>query len=435
MVEYRVWRPAWIDFRHRETGTAEDSVKLLGAIALELARIGAILGLAAAAAWPFRVAVSDHCAAAATVSGLEQAIAWSPGQSLNYVRLSALITETDPGKAEQLLQRAVALNPMDSRSWIDLALRHEMNGSLPLAERELLRAAATDRQYLPRWSLANFYFRRGDETRFWLWARSASAMLYGDPRPLFRLCDAAAPDVNLIERLGLRDPDTRASYLSYVLGRDQGALIPPVTQRLLIDNRESDVPVLLAACDRLLELQKAGEAIDVWNGLSAARRIPYGPLSPDSAGVTNGAFSSTPTSQGFDWRAPDVGGVSAVREDATGGIRLIFSGRQPESCAPLSQFIPVRESAHYEVEYLYNTSGISDGSGLSWNIEYTDVKQTANTTAAITSAEKGSTRVLSFDTPPGCHLVRLSLAYRRAPGTTRIEGNIVLRRVRLRRGG
>jgi curved DNA-binding protein CbpA len=37
--------------------------------------------------------------------------------------------------------------------------------------------------------------------------------------------------------------------------------------------------------------------------------------------------------------------------------------------------------------------------------------------------------------PPGCHLAGLSLAYRRAPGTTRIEGKIVLRQVRLRRAG
>jgi len=410
-------------------------VKLLGAIAFELVRVGALVGLAAAAAWSFRVAVSDHLASEVTVNGLEQAIAWSPGQSLNYVRLSALITETDPGKAEALLQQAVVLNPMDSRSWIDLALRHEMSGNLPAAEQELLRAATTDHQYLPRWSLTNFYFRRGDDARFWLWAQRASAMLYDDPKLLFRLCDAVAADANLIDRLGLRNPDVRASYLSYLLARNHGALIPPVAQRILIDNREPDVPVLLAACDRLLELQAVGEAIGVWNGLSAARRIPYGPLSPDVAGVTNSGFSSTPTSQGFDWRVPDIGGVNVVREDASGGIRLIFSGRQPESCTLLSQFIPVRENAHYEMENLYNTSGIADRSGLSWNIEYTDVRRSTNTTAEIPSVEKGNALVLPFDTPTGCHLARLSLAYQRAPGTTRIEGNIVLRQVRLRRAG
>ncbi len=102
---------------------------------------------------------------------------------------------------------------------------------------------------------------------------------------------------------------------------------------------------------------------------------------------------------------------------------------------PLSQFIPVRENAHYEVEYRYSTSDIADGSGISWKVEFTDVRQEVGTTSAIPSSEKEDSRLLSFDTPPGCRLVRLGLAYQRAPGTTRIEGRIVLRQVRLRTAG
>jgi len=55
--------------------------------------------------------------------------------------------------------------------------------------------------------------------------------------------------------------------------------------------------------------------------------------------------------------------------------------------------------------------------------------------AAITSNEKEGARVVPFDTPLGCHLARLSLAYRREPGTTRIEGSIMLQQVRVRRVG
>jgi hypothetical protein len=409
-------------------------MKLLSAVIFELARIGVILGLAVAAAWSFRVAASDQFASDTTISGLERAIAWNPGLSFNYVCLSALVSDTDPKRAEDLLKTAVALNPLDSRSWIDLALRHEMDGDLAAAERELLRAAAIDHQYEPRWSLANFYFRRGDTANFWPWAQKAAAMLYSDSRPLFKLCDEVAEDVNLLDRLNLHNPDVRASYLSYLLTQNRVELIRPVAQRLLTDTREADVPILLASCDRLLELHRAGEATEVWNGLARSRRIPYGPLAPpDNAAITNGSFSSTPISQGFDWRTPDIGGVTAVREDGSGGLRLTFSGRQPESCLPLSQFIRVRENEHYEMEYLYKTSDIADGSGLSWNIEYADVDQAASTTATVPAENKGSARKVSFNTPPGCHLVRLSLKYQRTPGTTRIEGRIVLNQVSLRR--
>ena len=408
-------------------------MKTLGSVFVEVGRVTALMGLAAAAAWSFRVALADQRASEVTVGGLEQAISWSPGQSLNYVRLSALLSENAPQRAAALLQSAVVLNPLDSRSWIDLALRREMSGDLATAERDLLRAAAVDRQYLPRWSLANFYFRRGDTARFWLWAQRAAGMVYDDPRPLFRLCDEAGGEENLIERLSLHNPDVRASYLNYVLARNRVSLISPVARRLLTDGRDSDVPTILAASDRLLELKMVGQALELWNGLATARQIPYGPLSPaDGGSVTNSEFSSAPTSHGFDWRMPDVGGVSLVREDAEGGIRLIFSGRQPESCAPLSQFIPVRENTHYSLEYIYKTAGIADGSGLAWNIENMGVRQMTNTAIAIPSAEHSSTRVLNFDTPPGCHLIRLGVSYRRVPGTTRIEGRIVLRRAHLR---
>jgi tetratricopeptide (TPR) repeat protein len=400
---------------------------------LWLVRIAALAGLTLAAVWSFRVAAADQCVRAFTIASIGQAIAWTPDQSINYVRLSALVSDTDPTRAAQALDGAVALNPMDARSWIDLALRCETEGDLRRAERYLLRAAEVDHQYLPSWSLANFYFRQNDAPRFWLWARKAAGMLYGDPALLFRLAGAVSEDGNLVERLNLRNPELRAAYLNYVLARDNADLIHPVGQRVLTDGREQDVPLLLAACDRLLDLKRVDEAIEVWNRLASARRIPYGSVSPSTGAVlTNGDFSSSLSSHGFDWRVPDINGVSAANEDAPGGIRLTFSGRQPESCVPLSQFIPVRENTHYEVQYRYSTSGIADGSGLSWNLEFTDVSEPATITAQIPSDEKEGSRIMTFDSPPGCHLVRLSLAYRRAPGTTRIEGRIVLRQVRLR---
>lgn len=411
-------------------------MKLLGMILLGLAQGAALIGLAAAGAWSFRVAVADHLASTETASGLEQAIAQSPGQSLNYVRLSALLSETDPRRAVALLQTAVALNPLDSRSWIDLGLRREMDGDLALAERDLLRAASVDRQYLPRWSLANYYFRRGDAPRFWGWARQAVEMLYGDPEPLFRLCRGVDEDANLVERLALPRPDVRAQYLAYLLRRSKADLIHPVAQRVLSDGREADVPVLLAACDRLLELQRVDEAIGVWDRLAAGRQTPYGRMSmPGGDAITNGSFSSAPSSHGFDWRVPDTNGVSNAREDEQGGMRLTFSGSQPEACVPLSQLIPVTEATRYRVEYRYSTSKLADNSGLAWQLQFAGGSEAEPITAPIPAEEKEGTRVLWFDTPPGCRLVRLSLAYRRATGTTRIEGRIVLKQVRMSRAG
>jgi tetratricopeptide (TPR) repeat protein len=88
------------------------------------------------------------------------------------------------------LRTAVTLNPRLSSAWIQLGLDAEADGNLSEAETDLLRAASVDRLYVPAWTLANFYFRRGDAAKFWPWAKRAAALTYDDYRPLLRLGDA-----------------------------------------------------------------------------------------------------------------------------------------------------------------------------------------------------------------------------------------------------
>jgi len=399
-----------------------------------IARLAVVAALAVAAVWTFRVAVADSFGRSGTVKGTERAIAWTPDQSLNYVRLSVLTAETNPERAKAALEKAVALNPSDARSWIDLALRSEVEGDIKRAKRCLLRAAEVDNQYLPRWSLANFYYRENDSERFWIWAKRSSEMLYGDPAPLFRLCDDVADGGNLIERLDLRTPDLQASYLNYIMARGRNKLLASVAGRVLPHRRPTDVPILLTACDRLIQLGAVEDALAIWNSLADSRQIPYRLLSPSAdPTVTNDEFSIAPSARGFDWFLPDVAGVSASREDESGGIRLTFTGRQPESCLVLSQLIPVTENTRYEAEYRYNTSGIADLAGLSWSVEFPDSKDTAPTSADIPAQAHEDRRAFPFDTPPGCRLVRLGVTYRRALGSTRIEGWLMIRQVRLRK--
>src|SRR4029077_3815419 len=111
---------------------------------------------------------------------------------------------------------------------------------------------------------------------------------------------------------------------------------------LLRDSRPSDVPLLLAVCDLWIESNNPGDALDIWNGLAAGRRIPFSRLEPARAAMlTNGDFRVSPTSHGFDWRLAAVEGVSASIDEG-GGLRLSFSGKQPENCAPVTQFVPVQ---------------------------------------------------------------------------------------------
>ena len=97
-------------------------------------------------------------------------------------------------------------SPRSSASWIAEGLAAEEAGDFTRAERALLEAARIDRQYLPAWTLANFYFRRGAAEKFWPWARHAARMAYDDRAPLVRLAYELEPDPHkILDRLG----DTR----------------------------------------------------------------------------------------------------------------------------------------------------------------------------------------------------------------------------------
>jgi len=402
------------------------------------ARIGRFLtiaimaaGFAAAGVWSIRLGWADYWFRQQTLAGTQKALEITPGQAAYYYRLALLASDDHPARAVEALKRAVALNPADAQSWIDLGLQYEAGGDNARAEQCLVRAVEEDAQYLPRWTLANYYFRRNDPPRFWFWAKRAAAMAYGDPLPLFRLCGQMEEDGKLIDRLAIRNPSVRASYVSYLVGQDRIDLVGPPSRRVLEENRQDDTPLLLAVCDRLLDRSRVGEALAIWNGLAETHRIPFDARSSTIPSLlVNGAFAVAPTSQGFDWRLPEVEGVSAASEESPGGLRLTFSGRQPERCEVLVQYVPVQEIRKYKLTFRYRTSGIAAATGLAWRIAD---RNSGNGLAEgrDLSAEEETQAQVFFDTPPGCRLVRVSLLYRRSLGTTRIAGFIVLRSLAL----
>jgi hypothetical protein len=189
--------------------------------------------------------------------------------------------------------------------------------------------------------------------------------------------------------------------------------------------------VLLAACDRLIAADRASAALAVWNGLSERHRIPYTIVRPETGhSLTAGDFHALPMSRGFDWRLPGPDGVTTLLEEHPRGMHFTFSGRQPESCEILTQYVPVLEDSSYELRYRYRTAGIAPGTGLEWRI--TNLKGTAVLAHGASLASESETiGQVRFKNPAGSPLVYLSLLYQRASGTTRIEGSITLRQVEL----
>ena len=391
----------------------------------------ALAGLAAAAAFSIRAGWADYQMRQETVESTRRAIALMPDQAEYYARLAFLAAGTDPRTARDALRRAVALNPWDAQSWIELGLSAEAEGDAATSLQCLLRAAEVDKKFLPRWSLANYYFRHDDVAMFWFWSKQAAVMVNGDALPMFRLCGKVEEDGKLIDRLEIRNPGVRAGYLSYLLDQNRVDLIAPAVHRLLQENREADVPLLSAACERLLQAGRVPQAAEIWNRLADAGKVPFKtPAGEGAQLLANASFAVPPASLGFDWRLPVVEGISVSREESPLGLRITFSGRQPEDCEPLAQLVPLAGNTPYQLSYVFRTQGIPAGAGLSWRIADAAAGTVLKEGPSL-AAEAETLAHLSFETPVECRLVRLSLRYRRAPGTTRMEGFLVLRNLAL----
>jgi hypothetical protein len=136
--------------------------------------------------------------------------------------------------------------------------------------------------------------------------------------------------------------------------------------------------------------------------------------------------------RGFGWYLPAVEGISASREENPSGLRLTFSGRQPENCEPLIRVLPVQENTAYEFTALYRTAGIPPDTGLGWRVTDIDGGNIVGALESLASEDTAQAKI-RFATPSGCRLVRIVLAYRRALGTTHIEGSIALQKAELHR--
>jgi hypothetical protein len=114
-------------------------------------------------------------------------------------------------------------------------------------------------------------------------------------------------------------------------------------------------------------------------------------------------------------------------------VRFEFSGKQPEHCELLSQFMPLEPAQQYRFIAAYETEGLEGDTGIAWRV--LDVRSGADLLRGagrmMASQRREKTEPYKFQTPPDARLVKLVLAYDRVLGTVRITGALSLHSVAL----
>jgi len=350
-----------------------------------------------------------------TEESVRSAIRLEPDGWEYYMRLS----EFDRAHARELLTTSLGLNRFDAQADIELGLQYEAEEDFGRAEKQLLEAYDVDHTYLPRWSLANYYFRRDNMPAFWAWARSAAAMPSDEIGPLLELCWRVAPDPKIISAAILNDkPEMIRQYINFLLAKGEAAEVARISPHLFRSgDPESDRPVLLSVVNRLAGLNDGAAANDLWHLLmehhwvTADTTVPY-----------NGGFQREPLPVSFDWYFPEYEGLHSW--PGSSGLETEFTGSQPEGCVIAEQAV-VLTPGDYTLSYAYRTSDVAPETGIQWQI--IDVK--SNTVLAQSSdlsSDEMKHSVLTFAVPPGSSLLRLRLAYNRTLGTPRIAGMLDL---------
>jgi tetratricopeptide (TPR) repeat protein len=381
--------------------------------------------------WSIRWAVADYDVRNLSQSTIEHALRLAPGNPDYYSRLAL----AEPQLALSALQRAADLNPLDSSAWIELAGAAEEHAEFRRAESALLRAVDLDKTFAPRWLLAEYYSRRHDQAHFWPAVRAALATSYDDVTPLFEMCWDLAPEPGIIVDRALPSrPDIWRQYFDFLLAKNRLAAADAIANQLMQHVGRDTVPSLLLYCDRLLEKNQVSRALETWNLLAAKRLLDYPSLAPrQGASLTNGNFAKALLSSAFDWRVSTPEEILYRRDVSPPGLRFDFSGKQPEHCELLSQFVPVEAAREYKLVVNYETEDLEGDPGIGWRIvdvkSGTDLLRGAGHMTASEREEKAE--AYKFHTPADARLVKLVLAYDRPLGAVRVEGSLSLRNTAL----
>jgi hypothetical protein len=376
-------------------------------VASRVAGLLAILSLAAAAWFSVLLARADAEFRKGTPEGVARAAELAP-RNTAYLSMRAIQLEYTGADPRPLFEEIARLNPDSSGPRIRLGLDAEVRGDLLGAEHWLLDSARVDRQYEPRWTLANFYFRQQKMDEFWKWMHSALEVSYGDRVPAFDLCSRAAQDTATIMARAIPERhEVVAAFLAYLLGGNGPALAStPVALRLSQWHDPGDRPLLYAELDRLLTDHQRGAAREIWINLGY----------PDPAAqVFNPDFGPPHIGHGFDWWLVQNPGVTHVSLDTPPAHRILFSGKQPESCELLRQYVGVSAGKRYLLRW--ESRGI--GSGIAW--------RAGSSSAPLRTGDDWTPGQLSFLAADDSSAV--GLFYNRPLGEPRAEGSVELRHV------
>jgi hypothetical protein len=390
-----------------------------------------IAGAIAGACYSAILGWAEHLFNHDTASSVQAAVQLVPYKSEYVARWAAWNTS----ERIPLLKRAVALNPFDYESLIQLGLFSEINqGDVKSAETYFLKAAAVNHMFEPKSTLTNYYFRRQSASEFFHWANETLKISPFDGSPVFTQMWLMSQDAQRLSAVIPDRPRALIQYTWFLSNSQQYAAIPPIVQRLvsLVGNDDprgwGRDDLIASSLDHVLASGDLHTALQIWTTLRDGRWIAHNV--PDANHpLTNGDFRLPFYGHGFDWASLETEGVHIDQFADEPSVDIGLTGDQAEHCLLLRQYVAVEPGFLYKLQWKAEAEGIPPGMGLAWHL------RPVNSEAAEISSKDllDTPQEWEFVAPPNVKSFVLALEYDRPAGRVRPSGKITLRSVSVER--
>jgi hypothetical protein len=254
-----------------------------------------------------------------------------------------------------------------------------------------------------------------------------------NPTPIFDLCWTQTSDSMKILSLIPDRGTVLFQYLFYLLAsnRIEAAIEgwPRVLNSVAMEVPASTAESLVQFPDYLIAANRLPDAVRAWNQLVDKKLVLSGRLDP-SAGISvaDPNFEFPLPGKAFAWRVASEAGLYVT--ETSSGVRFEFSGDEPESSVVLATTAPLIRDKSYRLVWKSDASGLSSRQdpGFAFRI----VQEPGDSaTECPPMLGKGNEGECPFISLPDATSARLELRYARAPGTTRVQGMLRMRTVRL----
>ena len=339
--------------------------------------MGATCALAAIyivlAALPF---LAERLASRSDLRRLQLATRLDPGSAEYAHRLGRYfdLVRNDPASALTEYQRAVQLNPHDSRYWLDLANSYQLLGDLPSQADAIEKSIHYDSKTPDvAWEAANLYLVQGQTDKALQQFRTVMEGAPDMSLQSLQLCWRIQPDVDRL----LRDvvPPKQAAYemfLSLLMSKQQTEGTVKVWEALYGLHETVSLQRVFEYIRYLLDQKAVRDASRVWRQATALLKMSaYLPSSNNL--IVNGNFSLPVLNGGFDWQYNKQSSVSLTLDpgDSHGGHRslsIAFDGPGVDD-AGIYQLIAVQPNTTYSFSGYYKNGEIEGAGGLRFGLQ------------------------------------------------------------------